>query len=53
MMKMSPLVCVLLILAVGCAPGEDQQALVRAAAQCSVKKTMEDPPEFVVETVTV
>jgi hypothetical protein len=31
MMKLLPLVCMLMILAVGCAPGEDQRALVRAA----------------------
>ena len=31
MMKILPHVCMLMILAIGCAPGEDQQALVRAA----------------------
>ncbi len=34
-------------------PEKYQKALVRAASQCSVKKTLENPPEFVVETVTV
>ena len=34
-------------------PEKYHKALVRAAAQCSVKKTMENPPEFIVETVTV
>ena len=34
-------------------PDKYHKALVRAASQCSVKKTMESPPEFVVETVTV
>ena len=33
-------------------PDKYQKALVRAASQCSVKKTMENPPEFVVETIT-
>jgi len=32
-------------------PEKYHQALIRAANQCSVKKTMEDPPQFVVETV--
>jgi len=31
-------------------PEKYRPALVRAASQCTVKKTMEDPPEFVVET---
>jgi ribosomal protein S12 methylthiotransferase accessory factor len=34
-------------------PDKYHKALVRAASQCSVKKTLENPPEFVVETVTV
>jgi ribosomal protein S12 methylthiotransferase accessory factor len=34
-------------------PDKYHRALVRAANQCSVKKTLENPPEFVVETVTV
>ena len=34
-------------------PEKYHKALIRAAAQCSVKKTMEDPPDFIVETVTV
>jgi len=34
-------------------PEKYHKALVRAAAQCSVKKTMENPPDFIVETVTV
>jgi putative redox protein len=34
-------------------PEKYHRALVRAASQCSVKKALEDPPEFVVETVTV
>ena len=34
-------------------PEKYRKALVRAASQCSVKKTMEDPPDFVVETITV
>ena len=34
-------------------PDKYHKALVRAANQCSVKKTMENPPDFVVETVTV
>jgi ribosomal protein S12 methylthiotransferase accessory factor len=34
-------------------PDKYRKALVRAASQCSVKKTLENPPEFVVETVTV
>ena len=33
-------------------PDKYRKALVRAASQCSVKKTLENPPEFVVETVT-
>jgi ribosomal protein S12 methylthiotransferase accessory factor len=32
-------------------PEKYHGALVRAADLCSVKKTIEDPPEFVVETV--
>ncbi len=32
-------------------PEKYHSALVRAASQCAVKKTLEDPPEFVVETV--
>ena len=32
-------------------PEKYHKALVRTAAQCSVKKTLEKPPEFVVETV--
>ena len=31
-------------------PDKYRKALVRAASQCSVKKTIESPPEFVVET---
>jgi ribosomal protein S12 methylthiotransferase accessory factor len=31
-------------------PEKYHSALVRAAGQCAVKKTMESPPEFVVET---
>jgi ribosomal protein S12 methylthiotransferase accessory factor len=34
-------------------PDKYHRALVRAANQCSVKKTMENPPEFTVETVTI
>ena len=34
-------------------PEKYHSALVRVANQCKVKKTLEDPPEFVVETVTV
>ena len=34
-------------------PENYHRALVRVANQCKVKKTLEDPPEFVVETVTV
>ena len=34
-------------------PDKYHKALVRAASQCSVKKTLENPPEFTVETVTV
>ena len=34
-------------------PDKYHTALVRAANQCSVKKTIENPPDFVVETVTV
>ena len=34
-------------------PEKYHGALVRVANQCKVKKTMEDPPEFQVETVTV
>ncbi len=33
-------------------PDKYRDALVRVANQCAVKKTMENPPEFVVETVT-
>ncbi|MBD3852836.1 MAG: osmotically inducible protein OsmC, partial [Acidobacteria bacterium] len=32
-------------------PGKYHDALVRVANQCKVKKTLEFPPEFVVETV--
>ena len=32
-------------------PEKYHSALVRSANQCAVKKTMENPPEFVVETV--
>lgn len=32
-------------------PEKYHSALVRAASQCTVKKTIESPPEFVVETV--
>lgn len=32
-------------------PEKYHAALVRAASQCAVKKTMEDPPEFDVRTV--
>ncbi|MGD9253040.1 MAG: OsmC family protein [Holophagae bacterium] len=32
-------------------PTKYHPALVRAAGQCAVKKTMEDPPQFQVETV--
>ena len=32
-------------------PDKYKKALVRAAGQCSVKKALENPPEFVVETV--
>ena len=31
-------------------PEKYHRALVRAASQCSVKKTLENPPEFFVET---
>ena len=31
-------------------PDKYHRALVRAASQCSVKKALENPPEFVVET---
>jgi ribosomal protein S12 methylthiotransferase accessory factor len=34
-------------------PDKYHAALVRVASQCSVKKTLENPPEFVVETVVV
>jgi ribosomal protein S12 methylthiotransferase accessory factor len=34
-------------------PEKYHRALVRAALQCSVKKTLENPPEFIVETVTI
>jgi ribosomal protein S12 methylthiotransferase accessory factor len=33
-------------------PKKYRDALVRVANQCTVKKTLENPPEFVVETVT-
>jgi len=32
-------------------PAKYHDALVRAASQCAVKRTLEDPPRFVVETV--
>jgi ribosomal protein S12 methylthiotransferase accessory factor len=32
-------------------PDKYHKALVRAASQCSVKKTLENPPEFTVETI--
>ena len=32
-------------------PEKYHKALIRAANQCAVKKTMEDPPQFVVETI--
>ena len=32
-------------------PDKYRDALVRVASQCSVKKTIENPPEFTVETV--
>ena len=32
-------------------PAKYHGALVRAASQCAVKKTLEDPPEFLIETV--
>jgi ribosomal protein S12 methylthiotransferase accessory factor len=34
-------------------PEKYRNALVRAASQCSVKKTIDNPPDFVLETVTV
>lgn len=34
-------------------PEKYHDALVRVANQCKVKKTLEDPPEFIVETLTV
>ncbi|MDH3815424.1 MAG: OsmC family protein [Acidobacteriota bacterium] len=34
-------------------PDKYHNALVRAVSQCSVKKTLESPPDFIVETVTV
>ena len=34
-------------------PEKYRDALVRVANQCTVKKTLENPPEFVVVTVTV
>ena len=34
-------------------PEKYRDALVRVTNQCKVKKTLESPPEFVVETVTV
>jgi ribosomal protein S12 methylthiotransferase accessory factor len=32
-------------------PEKYHEALVRVAAKCAVKKTIESPPEFVIETV--
>ena len=32
-------------------PDKYHDALVRVAAKCAVKKTIEDPPEFAIETV--
>ncbi|MCJ7756121.1 MAG: OsmC family protein [Thermoanaerobaculales bacterium] len=34
-------------------PDKYRDALVRVANQCAVKKTLENTPEFIVETVTV
>jgi len=34
-------------------PEKYHKALIRAANQCSVKKTLENPPDFIVETVAV
>ena len=34
-------------------PDKYRAALVRVANQCAVKKTLENPPQFVVETVSV
>jgi ribosomal protein S12 methylthiotransferase accessory factor len=34
-------------------PEKYRDALVRVTNQCKVKKTMENPPEFMVETVTL
>ena len=34
-------------------PDKYRDALVRVANQCLVKKTLEDPPDFVVETVQI
>jgi ribosomal protein S12 methylthiotransferase accessory factor len=34
-------------------PDKYRSALIRSATQCSVKKTIDDPPEFVVQTVAV
>ena len=34
-------------------PEKYRDALVRAANQCKVKKTLENPPQFIVQTVTV
>jgi ribosomal protein S12 methylthiotransferase accessory factor len=34
-------------------PEKYHEALIRVANKCSVKKTMEDPPEFEIETVVV
>ena len=34
-------------------PDKYRDALVRVANRCKVKKTLEDPPEFEVETVTL
>ena len=34
-------------------PDKYHKALVRAASQCSVKKTIDNPPEFLVEAIVV
>ncbi|HOC42595.1 MAG TPA: OsmC family protein [Thermoanaerobaculales bacterium] len=34
-------------------PEKYREALVRAASQCAVKKAIESPPQFVIETVVV
>ena len=34
-------------------PEKYHKALIRVANQCSVKKTLENPPDFIVETVAV